>query len=245
MEGSPSWWIKPGRRALQKLENTPEDPHTECQGILINGITLLSIYIPPSSSCKSGYKPILTPYLQYEDSILAGDFNAHDPLWHSELQDARGSDFADEIGNSNLGTLNDESPTRLPSNGQSSSPDISMASLSLLPYASWETKTSLGSDHLPIVITLQTDIKPITSENRTFINFRKADWEKFEEETEIEFEKLSPAPDIHKGENTFRKIINKISKTSIPAGRIKQIFPEMSTEAISKMKERSTDLTIK
>ena len=118
-----------------------------------------------------------------------------------------------------------------------------MASLSLLPYASLETKTSLGSDHLPIVITLQTDIKPITSKNLE--NFRKADWEKFEEETEIEFEKLSPAPDIHKGENTFRKIINKISKTSIPAGRIKQIIPEMSTEAISKMKERSTDLTIK
>ena len=223
---------------FHRLPNNNNDPHIECLAIKINTTTIVNLYIPPASSCGQGYKPELAPYLQHKDSIVVGDFNAHDELWFSQMQDTRGAMFAEEIGNSNLGCLNEDSHTRLPSNGEPSSPDVSLASLSLLPYTSWKVETTLNSDHLPIIIAIKTEIQPQRSENITYINFKKADWEKFENETEKEFDKLPSPSDIYKGEKTFRAILNKVSKLTIPHGRIKDILSEVPTEAVIKMKER-------
>ena len=115
---------------------------------------------------------------------------------------------------------------------------MSLASISLLPYASRETFTSLGSDHLPIVITLETDIKLTESKNRTYTNFKKANWELFTQETELAFSKLPSPSNIYPGEKTFRRILTKSSKRAIPSGRIKDIIPEVPTEIADKWKTR-------
>ena len=198
------------------------------------------MYIPPDSSCPNDFNPNITQLLPTGEAIIMGDFNAHDALWNSSLQDTRGGNFAEEINQSNYGVLNTEQHTRLPSNqdGQASSPDISLASSSLLPYTRWEVKTELSSDHLPIIITCTTSIQPQTSENRVFVNFKKADWQSFTESTEIEFAKLAPPLNIYKAEKCFRKIINDASKKYIPKGRIKKIIPELPSEAADLIKQR-------
>ena len=91
---------------------------------------------------------------------------------------------------------------------------------------------------MPIIVKIETEIKPITSDYRMFINFKKADWTRFQTETETDFSKLTQPTNIHKGEQAFRKIINKTAKRTILAGRIKTILPEVPTEAAEKMKER-------
>ena len=202
----------------EPIPNLPKDAHIESQGIKVCGNSIINIYIPPASSCAEGYIPNITPFLPSGDGYLLGDFNAHDQLWYSPIQDARGSLFNEIISDSDLGVLNTNAPTRLPSNNQPTSPDISLASLSLLPYTNWETNTRLGSDHLPIIITCATKIKLQPSDKRTFINFKKANWDKFKAETEIEFSKLRAPSSVYKGEKAFRKIINSISKTCIPKG---------------------------
>ena len=219
-------------------EDFPKDKHLEFQGIKISGNQFHNIYIPPASSCEAGYVPNITPFLPNDDGYLLGDINAHDPLWSSSIQDARGALLAEVIGDSNLGVMNTESPTRLPTNGQPTSPDISLASLALLPYTTWETHTSLGSDHLPIVITCTTNIQAQPSEKRTYINFKKANWPEFLVKTELEFSKLTPPNSVYKGEKAFRKIVNNISKKCIPSGRIKETIPNIPTEAALKMKTR-------
>ena len=207
--------------------------------IKVDEVSFHNLYIPPNSSCSSGYTPSLSDLLSTnEDCIFMGDFNAHDDLWFSPINDTRGSQFADEIGDSNFGVLNEDSPTRVPPNGQATSPDFTLASLSLLPYTKWKTDTSFGSDHLPIIISLTSNIKQIKSEKRTFINFRKADWEKFTEITEEEFEKLPPPSSVYEGEKRFRKIINKASNITIPKGRIKDVFSEIPQSAAAKIQER-------
>ena len=223
---------------FQPLPKPREDDHIEYMAIKVDNIAILNIYVPPSSSCSNGYNPSLTPYFPATDSIILGDFNAHDSLWNSALQDARGASFADEIGDSNFAPLNNDVPTRVPTNGQSSSPDFSLASLALLPYTNWEVKTELGSDHLPILITMETEIKTIKSENKTYMNFKKANWEYFKDKTEEKFATIPPPTDVYKGEKTFRKILNKVSKAAIPHGRIKEILPEVPSEAARLMKER-------
>ena len=220
------------------IPNIHTDNHTEAIAIEIGNISLINIYIPPTSSCESGYQPTLQPYFSHGDALILGDINAHDQLWHSRIQDSRGQLLAEEILDSNLGVMNEDVPTRLPSNNQPTSPDISLASHSLLPHAKWETVTSLGSDHLPIIITISTNIKPSYSENRKYINFNKADWKTFQEETEKEFSNLNTPSNVHKAEVTFRSIINKVAKRTIPGGRIKETIPEIPTETLDKIYKR-------
>ena len=216
----------------------PADGHTESLGIKVGNINIRNVYIPPVSSCSPGFEPNINAILSEPDSIVLGDFNAHSSLWHSSIQDARGELIADEIGDSAFGVLNENTSTRLPSSGQSTSPDISIASTSLLPYIDWETKQALGSDHLPIILNVKTNIQPVKSDFRKYINFKKADWDKFTNITEMRFNRIPEPTNVHEGEKKFRNIINRAAKKTIPAGRIKDIIPEIPTATSNKIKER-------
>lgn len=68
--------------------------------------------------------------------------------------------IADSVENSPLIILNEDSPTRLPSNGSTTSPDILLASAHIALASAWSTKVRLNSDHLPIVISLPCDQAP-------------------------------------------------------------------------------------
>ena len=176
-----------------------------------------------------------------KDAIILGDFNAHDALWFSSINDARGSALAEEIRDSAFGILNCDKHTRVPYNntGQPTSPDISLASLSLLPVIEWETLIKFSSDHLPIQISIQADFKQYFSEQRTFVNFDKANWEDFTKLTEEEFSKLNSPRGVEKGEKIFRKIINSVSNLCIPKGRIKNVYPEIPTQAADLIQRRN------
>ena len=165
---------------FQTLPPPPDDPHIEYLAIKVDNLTIVNLYIPPASSCDTpGYNPSIAPFLTSTETLIVGDFNAHDELWYSTLADNRGSQFSNEIGSSDFGTLNEDSPTRSPTNGQPSSPYISLATMSLIPYINWKTYANLGSDHLPIILTLEKEINMIESEDIIFNNFKKADWSIF------------------------------------------------------------------
>ena len=222
----------------QKLPDTPPDLHIETAGIKIADITIINVYVPPVTSCTPGYNPDFSRILSHSDAIIMGDFNAHDSLWHSTIKDSRGEKLSEDISNSNFGTLNCDKPTRLPTSGQPTSPDISLASHSLLPVIDWDVITSLNSDHLPIVLTMQADFQEQYSNRKTFVNFNKADWGTFTSLTEEEFSKLDEPLNVYEGEKRFRKIINKVSNLCIPQGRIKTVYPEVPREAATLIKER-------
>ena len=77
---------------------------------------------------------------------------------------------------SDLLPLNDfEIPTLLHhSSGSRYSPDISFALFSLALSCSWEVLQNLGSDHLPILLTVPLSALFCPNECLPFLNFRKA-----------------------------------------------------------------------
>ena len=81
------------------------------------------------------------------------------------------------VSGSNFGILNWDSPTRLPGNANPSSPDVSLASASHITSTNWQTKTNLGSAHLPILINLQMDVTITSIQHCTSINLKKANWD--------------------------------------------------------------------
>ena len=137
------------------------DPHLEELTITAElGNTKLiisNVYILPGSSCSNGYHSSIEHLLMTPDTLILGDFNAHHPSWCSRSTDTRGRKMADSINGSDYGILNWDSPTRVSPNPVPSSPDVSLASASLITSCSWQTLSTLSSDHLPILIRLHED----------------------------------------------------------------------------------------
>ena len=152
-------------------------------------LTFVNVYIPPASSCPRNYAPDFEALLEDRgDRMVLGDFSAHHPSWFSRTGDdraaARGETLDGAVNSSQLAVANQDLPTRLPSQAKPSSPDITLLNGHLLRDVTWSTLTTLGSDHLPITISLSSYAPPSTRKARSFTSFRKADWEGFTAETE-------------------------------------------------------------
>ena len=161
-------------------------------------LRIVNTYIPPASSCPTGYSPTFDDLGNARgDYLLVGDVNAHHPSWYSRTEDDRAAERGESldaaVSATELCFLNEDTPTRLPSSGPPSSPDITLISGHLLLDSTWSTQTTLGSDHLPIMIKLP-GLTAAPRRARSYVNFLRADWEGFERETESLFSSLVPPP---------------------------------------------------
>ena len=189
--------------------DTLADPHLEELTITAKlgntDFIITNVYIPPASSCTGGYNPSLDHLMMTTDTLILGDFNAHHSLWYSSSTDTRGTMLESMVSGSNFGIINWDSPTRLPGNANPSSPDVSLASASLITSTNWQTKTNLGSEHLPNLISLQMDVTITPIQHRTSNNLKKANWDRYSREIE---DKLS--------KNGFQLTANKKKRSCVP-----------------------------
>ena len=92
----------------------------------------------------------------------------HHSRWDTNTnEDERGEQLADEIDAADYTILNENQATRLMTNGRSILPNISLASNDITLLSDWSVFTSLASDHLPILITINSELSTIdgASEN--------------------------------------------------------------------------------
>ena len=203
------------------------DPHLEQQGISITmpnrqQLHIHNIYIPPHSSCSAGHNSSIAHLLSNNKmSLIVGDINAPHSRWNANTnEDEIGEQLADEIDAADYTILNENEATRLPTNGRSTSPDISLASNDVALLSDWSVSTSLASDHLPILITINSKLSTIDGPRRTYINFKKADWARCAEACDKYLAEVGETRTVERAEKTFRKAVNKASDLLIPAGRI-------------------------
>ena len=141
------------------------NPYSDYVGVNIslNNSSLVSfpnLYAPPiRSSPTDGRTDSLSPSIlsSYRNLFILGDFNCHHPLWDSRgTSDLRGEKVFDWVISSDLLPLDDPDTPTLPhrSSGSRSSPDISFAPSTLAFSCSWEVLQDLGSDHLPILLSI-------------------------------------------------------------------------------------------
>ena len=136
------------------------DPYSDYVGINISlnnssSLSFLDVYThlirsSPTDGRTDSFSPSILP--SSRNLYILGDFNYHHPLWDSRgTSDFRGEEVFDWVISSDLLPVNDpDTPTLL----HRSSPDISFAPFSLSLSCSWEVLQDLGSDHLPILLSI-------------------------------------------------------------------------------------------
>ena len=221
------------------------DSHLEQQGILITmpnrrHLHIHNIYIPPRSSCSAGDNTSISHLLHNNAmSLIVGDINAHHSRWDINTnEDEGGEQLADEIDAADYTILSEKEATRLPTNGRSTSPDISLAFNDIELLSDWSVSTSLASEHLTILITINSELSTIDGPRRTYINFNKADWARFAEACDKYLIDAGETRTVEQAEKTFRKAVNKASGIFIPTSRIQQIQPTQPASANSLVDER-------
>ena len=143
------------------------------------------------------------------------------------------------LENSTLMVLNQDSPTRMPSNGPLSSPDLTITNSHMGLNSSWEPRTTLNSDHLPITIDLDGWFaEPPSSGPSCFTNYRKANWAQYTTETEEAFRTQEAPTRCDTGEKVFRRILLEASKRNIPRGKIPNYTVGLTEHARQLARER-------
>ena len=196
-------------------------------------IRVINFYLPPEAQAS----PQQIKSLLDATTIVVGDANAHHPLWDKKGKpDQRGEEMIELLEDGNLVLLNEPNThTRLPYDKTNSptSPDISATTEDIALQASWVTLDKKMSDHLPIIMGIETEQIPEGGKEskKRNINLRKADWSAFQKELECIISKISPAKTVEKLERQLRDAVSTASKHTIPQGRHKENTPKLPPEA--------------
>jgi len=140
-------------------------------------ITICNIYLP--DSIVFSYQQIINIIKQLPTPfITVGEFNSRITNWECNHTDHRGKIIEKIIDDENITLLNNEAFTRHNSSKRTfSAIDLSLASLSISPYLSWEVKTNyFNSDHWPISIKIHHRNNPQTSYNTNKWSLKDPNW---------------------------------------------------------------------
>ena len=110
----------------------------------VDGAQLLvcNIYVPPVASYPHGYIPKFAPlFTHLGDILIMGDLNVQDDTSFSSTQNVRaanrGEIIVGALDNSQLLTINQDSPSRKPSNDPRSFPDLTISNSHLRLHSNW------------------------------------------------------------------------------------------------------------
>ena len=191
-----------------------------------SSVSFLNVYAPLFAPPQRMEEPI--PFLPPSRNLfILGDFNCHHPLWDSRVTSDPGEEEVfDWVISSDLLPLNDPDTHTLlhHSSGSRSSPDISFAPSSLAFSCSWEVLQDLGSDHLPILLSIPLSPVFRPNERPPSFNFQKALWDGFAFYIDShcpsaeEYSSLS----LSSAAALFTSLALNAAKSSIPFGRIKR-----------------------
>ena len=199
--------------------------------------TIYNVYSPPRDVCE-------LPQLQkasYKKTMIAGDFNAHSPLWGYKDHNNSGQYIEQLCNSTNLAVLQDEhtKATLLHKVHKTlHRPDLTIVSADLQASCTAKVIDDVGSDHDPILCMMNIPPKP-HNHNKTRWNFRKADWETFTKTTDSLLDVKKTSDMNVEDLNTYiTQSILQAAKETIPQGNHKRFKPFWTKEIAKAVKDR-------
>lgn len=177
-------------------------------------VRIMNIYISPTikqHKHREIIKNIRDAMMSAPHTIMIGDLNAKTDIPLHETTNHLGKLLDEEIENGEILPIIPEEYTRYdPANRNPSVLDIALTRThDMNMIKSIQVLDSIGSDHRPVILKLNTQIK-----KRVFIstspNFNKADWRSYRDEIK---DKLNQAPPIHPTKPSIDQAIRFITDT--------------------------------
>ncbi|KAL8572229.1 hypothetical protein ACOMHN_022466 [Nucella lapillus] len=174
------------------LQSSPLNPpvrqlSTACEIVLRDSAVLkvVNLYFPNScQDCDLSWLEVM----EEGRTVVLGDFNAHHQWWGGAeaRTDTAGRQLADKFFNSNVCLLNDGSFTRVPDreDHNPTTIDLTLVSPLLFGDADWKVGDLMGSDHLPIRLTLGGVLPQENQHGEERYDYSKADWAAFRQQLE-------------------------------------------------------------
>ena len=232
--------IKNSLNAEVKNVKTNDENDLQLIKLWKNGqlFTLYNLYSPPNIACSAHLNEI-----NFRKTIIAGDTNAHSPIWGYADTNASGDYIEDVVNSTNLMLLqNKDSPPTFfhrPS-GALTRPDSTLVSADIHDKCSWKVSDDLGSDHLPIVISINLERDRGRPRGKPEWNYSKADWEKFKTMSRELISQIDFEADIDTVLTEFSKAIISAAEKSVPRGyraKFKVFWTGEMDEAVNKRKK--------
>lgn len=144
-------------------------------------LLVFSVYAPPDTNLTKELEKNLVEFLEMvdrrqEEVIIAGDFNAHHPIWDDTRQACcKGKAIASAFENSRLAVLNDGAMTTIPRvDARPSAIDITLVSRKVAEKSVWIVQEhTFGGPHMTIAIEIQMGM-PIAEVTVKKVNVDKA-----------------------------------------------------------------------
>ncbi|UYV77281.1 hypothetical protein LAZ67_15000333, partial [Cordylochernes scorpioides] len=212
----------------------PNTSDLEAQGIKVylsqnKTINIFNMYHPPNNKLIDD--GTISQFLT-DNTIIVGDLNAKHQLWGCSMPNPRGKILSNLFDDNAFMCLNDGNPTHHSySYNTAQALDISFSSPDIFHKCKWQILKSIGSDHLPILIEISTKTKT-SSIKEKFWNFKKANWNLYQQNTNEDFRKApTKIKDLKQNWISFKNTIIKAAKVSIPRGNIKKWIPNYTHQA--------------
>ena len=182
-------------------------------------VDISNVYIPPANSLGQEIKFSPDIIRTSPNSIICGDFNGHSPMWDQiQPQDARGEETEDWIIDNELSILNGEAPTRLNKVTTNwSTPDLSLSGSTWSGRHNWSLVDCIGgSDHLPILISLQTKVRfqPVLGRIPRWRS-NGVDWDAFQKGADEAISQFAPTASMKHQECRFAEALVNAAKIHV------------------------------
>ena len=211
-------------------------------------ITISNVYCPPVNSKGQVISTNVCTQLisTLPSSLIAGDFNAHNPLWDDvQPPDERGEHLSDWMMESNMNLLNTGEPTHVNVHtGNGSTPDIAFCGSLWKGKVTWHVSEPIGSsDHLPIIMTIKSRI---AHQSVMGVGARwkrnNVKWELFTEAVEEDMKDLVPEDDLTKKILRFMDILYEAGMKHVgkskPRKKLRNIWISPTVRGLIKKRNR-------
>ena len=180
-------------------------------------ITVCSIYLPPGENIQRQELEQLINQLP-RPFLLLGDFNARSRLWYDSEYSSRGKMVEKLIEEGDYFFLDKNENTHFSRRHKTfSHVDLSLCSIDLIDSFKWEVDEDFhNSDHAPIYLTSNCP-RPSGRGQRWIPN--KANWEKYQELTDVDMDIIQNTPDIDTMANMFETMITDAADQTVPKSK--------------------------
>ena len=133
---------------------------TDNQAPSMHRLTFVNVYCPPTRGSNYGHEFCTTELPSEKNVFIGGDLNVHSTTWDRwQPEDEMGAKLEDWLCDYDFGVANDGSATRTNAGtGGSSAPDVTLVHNSWLDRVEWSTTDYMGSNQLPIVMSVDCQI---------------------------------------------------------------------------------------